>query len=501
MTRFSILLATASVFIGCSDDIHRGGGPVGPPDPPEDVADSVSASWISGDDGLLGLVLGAPPSYDRFTGHVRLDFPNNVEITRVSFDGAPLAATSHLEDWGAWLHLAPAPLEPGDRLTLVGTRDGEPFSTTLRLPQRAAPTTHLAIDALETGDGTRWTATPYSGLVGLTRAGDVVHYTGVALTDPYDPAFAGPQSGLLFAIAPVVGEPALWVASAMTGVSRFTPGIATDRADDVWEHSQPLDDDNTTWADDASQTVLAMAPVAEGLWAATLNGVFFVDRDLAWTRVADGVATTLDVDAEGRVWIGFTTQLDPNTVEEDTIGWPRAHVGLTLIAPSFTDGTLTAYRVVDSLELPVVTAIAAAGDRVFVGTPNGLAAYRYDGGFTSTPLAQTLLDGLAVSDLEPGLDGDLWVTARAECEVDRGRLLRIVGDDVTEVSLAALGERDPVRVRALPDGTLFLSTFVGTLASEAPLTSSGCEAPPVSERTADSYLIDPTDGAAERYGE
>ena len=81
-----------------------------------------------------------------------------------------------------------------------------------------------------------------------------------------------PKTLIVDASAGFSGAP--WVASAATGLSRFSYGDAATPDDDVWRHSQPVADVPDQYADDLAQTVLDLEPIAGGVWAATVRPVW-----------------------------------------------------------------------------------------------------------------------------------------------------------------------------------------------------------------------------------
>jgi hypothetical protein len=137
------------------------------------------------------------------------------------------------------------------------------------------------------------------------------------------------------------------------------------------------------------------------------------------------------------------------------------------------------------------------------------------GGLAATQNMNTaigLADGLAVVQLEPALDGGVWLAARSECEEDQGALMHLTFDAegellaATDHSARGFGERDFNVVRALPSGAIVVSTLVPSLAIVGGATLSAdaaCDrAPAASGRTADTYLLSPELGArATRLGE
>jgi hypothetical protein len=255
-----------------------------------------------------------------------------------------------------------------------------------------------------------------------------------------------------------------------------------------------------------------------------LNGLYHARRHASgidFARIADGSALALAVDASrpgGRVWVGFTTQVELQIPDVDDIA-PGASVPLTpakgaLLVVDPGDDPHDPAAASLRWALPnedAVTALlvdpAAPARGAWVGTPYGLGWVALDGEPTLAPAAVELLDGLAVVGLEATRQG-FWIAARHECERDRGRLLRVRSDAagaveaVDDFSEAGFGERDFAWVRELASGEVLVSTLVpslGVATGERAFSARGCPPPPAGDRTADLYSLSP-DGRLERFG-
>ncbi len=513
------LVATlgAPLTAGCGDDDGFVREPV-----------SVTATWSStAPDLVLTLLMQTPEATQRLLAVPEL-CPNRTTatVTGVTLGGSPIAFIGHRALSGTScvrLSLGNHTIQGGDVLVVAldDTSDTSGRSTveTVMPPLPLPPASALhALAAVRATDGTTWLATPHHGLVGVTSDGRVIEYAGVASADPWDPAAHGPQSGLVLALAPA-GARALWVSSAVTGISWFDPGgDAMLRADDVWIHGQPAA--TPPLAGELAQTAIAIAPDptdVNGLWVGTLNGLYHARRaggQIDFARIADGFAMSVSVDSYGRVWAGFSTQVmieapaEDNEVGGTSVPLMPAVGALLVVTPGSDPHDPSSADLRWALEdEDAVTALITDATGAWVGTPYGVGRVS-DDALTLEPVpAITFDDELAVVDLEPTSDG-FWLAARAECEVDRGRLLRVQLDDdgaieaVVDHSATGFGEHDFAWVHALPTGELLVSTLVpvpnGLTGDLAP-TARGCQMAPATERSADLYVLSP-DGRARRFG-
>lgn len=485
---------------------------------------SVTAGWDSAAPDLtLAYLMETPTATQRLLARPNLCASRKgVVITGISRDGTGIAFESNSAFFGescARILLGEVAVQGGDvlRVTLEDPEDG-PTTVETVIPALPLESAFHALAAVRATDGTTWLATPHHGLVGVTSDGRVVDYAGVASADLWDPAAQEPQSGLVLTIEKAVGR-ALWVSSAVTGISWFDPGAdATLLADDKWVHGQPTA--SPPLAAELAQTAVAIAPDptdANGLWVASLNGLYHarkVGDVIDFVRIADGFAVSVSVDPYGRVWCGFTTQPTITVADEndDVAG------GFVTLSPSpgallvLTPGADPHVAADADLRwaLPdedAVTAILTDSTGAWVGTPYGISRVSDDALELEAVPAVVLGDDLAVVDLEATNDG-FWLAARGECTLDEGRLLRVQLDErggveaVVDHSDAAFGERDFAWVKTLPSGELLVSTLVpvphGLTGGEAP-TARGCDMPPASERSADLYVLSP-DGHARRFG-
>ncbi len=486
---------------------------------------SVTVAWSSeAPDLVLAHVMQTPAATQRLLVVPRL-CPNRetATITGVTLDGSPLAFERQslgLDTVCARLSLGNRTIRGGDvlRVTLEDTSSRSTTVETVMPALPASPAIALhALAATRTADGTTWLATPHHGLVGVASDGRVIDYVGVASADPWDPAAQAPQSGAVLALVPA-GERALWVSSAATGISWFDPGSdVLLRSDDVWTHGQPTA--TPKLADELAQTAIAIAadPTDDnGLWVATLNGLYHARRvggRIDFARIADGFAMSLSVDPYGRIWAGFSTQVmiyapsDNDQVGSAVAPLTPAAGALLVVTPGSDPHDPSSADLRWALEdEDAVTALITDATGAWVGTPYGLGRVSDDALTLQATPAITLGAELAVVDLEPTSDG-FWLSARAECEVDRGRLLRVQLDDagaieaVVDHSAAGFGERDFAWVHALGNGELLVSTLVpviSALAGDAP-TSRGCEIAPATARSADLYVLSP-EGRASPFG-
>jgi len=517
MNRSLAALATFGVMsaAGCGDDPEFQPTPL-----------SVRANWDSmAPDIALTYVMTTPAATQRLLARPNVCANRKgAVITSVSHADVTLAFEANNAFFGescARVSLGNPTIQGGDVLS-VALADDEAGPITFEVVVPALPlppeSAFHALAAVRAEDGTTWLATPHHGLVGVTSDGRVIDYRGVASADPWDAAAREPQSGLVLTIAPAGGR-ALWVSSAVTGISWFDPGAdAMLLADDVWVHGQPTA--SPPLAAELAQTAVAIAPDptdANGLWVASLNGLYHarkVGETIDFARIADGFAVSLSVDPYGRVWCGFTTQprIDAPAEDDEVVGGvvtlnpaPGALVVVTPGADSHVAADADLRWALPDED--AVTAIVADATGAWIGTPYGLSRVSDDAIELEAVLAVVLGDDLAVVDLEPTSDG-FWLAARGECAVDEGRLLRVQLDGqgaieaVVDHSDAAFGERDFAWVHALPSGEVLVSTLVpvptGLTGGKAP-TARGCDMPPASERSADLYVLS-TDGHARRFG-
>ncbi|MCC6622327.1 MAG: hypothetical protein IT385_13780 [Deltaproteobacteria bacterium] len=468
---------------------------------------TLTATWADDtSDVIMDLVVLTPPATSRFFATLEVcpvPAPDPATITRVMQGGATLP---HTIMSGPCVELGATDLDPGDQLTVIAVNGEGSHALDLTVPAFEHAIAHHAIDALATPDGTIWTATVHHGLVGLTPDGDVVRYRGVETSDPWDPAAKMPQSAFITALAPAANG-ALWIGTATTGLSWFDP------SDGTWLHGQPLA--NVTGLEaELAQTTLAIAPDPDdpsAAWIASPAGLHharLTTTGIDVERVADGPALSVAVDDDGRVWAGFSTQVEiviepPADVGGAPTPLPVAPGALLLLEP----GADPTWLMEDE---DAVTTIAIRDGHAWIGTPYGLVRGTIgEDGPTLTPITNGLdLDPeLAVVDLAPARDG-LWLAARAECDADEGRLLRLDLDDqgaitaVHDHSERAFGERDFASVHELADGRVLVSTLVPTLDPEviATGTARGCPVPAATTRTADLYVLDPGTGAVARFG-
>lgn len=469
-----------------------------------------TATWTDAPaDPVVASVILGPTAVQRLAAAPRVALPTTGAIVEVTRDGAPLRVADGV---------VADPVAGGDVLEVAWTDDlGVAQIDEVVVPEAPADAqVHYALAGLQRGDGTIWTATPHHGLVGLAADGTVVRKAGVPTAAPWDPAFAGPQSDLVLSLAPE-GRDALWVGSAVTGVSWFDP------AGDTWIHGQP--EVSGFLGNELAQTPVALAPDGDrGVWVASLNGLWharLAGSVIDWERATDGAALAAAVDGEGRVWAGYSLAqlVEPEGTDAQgrAYGTPLASPGGTLAMIDPEDGTVT-WALAD---LQAVTAVLPRAGRVWLGTPHGLARATRLAGEIGVELLDNSVFGLdedlAVTGLAAARDGGLWVAAHAECEADRGRLLKIELDAAGEVArvvdhgTAGFGERDFAWARELDDGSLLVSTYVPTISpfvAPEPLTARGCQAP--LRGHADLYVYRPAasgvpavrgDGRVTRFGE
>jgi len=509
---------------------------------PPAPAPPVSVEWVStGPDLLLDATWWTPPQVQRWLARPRLcttgDLDGSAHILRVRRADRDLAPADAWTFFGDCVFLeAQGALEPpvagGDLFVVdLEDRDARPHLVTLTMPAFPAPpeSAFHAHAAVRQDDGTTWLATPHHGLLGVTTSGRVIHYQGIDSLASWDPMAREPQSGLVLDLARAGGR-ALWLSSATTGVSWFDPGpdpLST--ADDEWAHGQP--GGAPPLAAELAQTAVAIAPDAsdsDGLWIASLNGLHHArrtaDGQIDIARVADGTALSLTVDADGRVWVGLTTQVALEAPDEEdiapgpTVPIARAVGALLVVEPGHDPHDPSAATLRWALaDEDAVSAVLADVDRTnervrgaWVGTPYGLGYVALDETLTLAPLpAEALaLGDLAVVGLE-ATRGGFWLAARAECQQDVGRLLRVTIDDagaiaeVADLSDAGFGERDFAWMHELPSGDLLVSTLVpklSVLGDDEPLSARGCIPPPTTGQTADLYLLSPG-GQVRRFGQ
>ncbi len=426
--------------------------------------------------------------------------------TRLTVRGAngPLSATPCGKDITSCVRIADVAV--GDLLDVAVVTGSGTQTTQVIVPPEPERAT-LAFGAVEGADGTLWTATPTLGLRGFTASGDTVRYDGIDAAEAYLPTAAEPQSDMVLAIAPA-GPRALWLATAVTGLSRLDPGAdALATADDDWSHGQPEgalvvpstgESSVTELAANLAQTAVALAPdpVDDAVvYAATLDGLYravHTGSSLALTRLADGPALAVAV-AGGHVYAGFTQQIDVS--EPSNAAFGPAPKGALLDLDLATSGAT--WRLQDE---DAVTSLVVVDGIVYAGTPRGLLAVTAK---DATPVLDAQVKGLAVTALAPSRDGGFWVGTRDECAVNRGALLRVHVVDgaltaVEDLSERGFGERDFTAIRELSGGRVFVSTFVLGL-KVAMSTASGCEAPVARVRSADAYVLG-LDGQATRLG-
>jgi len=491
------------------------------------AAAPVTVAWDStAADRALVYTMTTPTATQRLLAmpDVCVERPANATITGVSLGTAALAFEAHAAFFGgscARLSLSNPTLQEGDVLVVSLSTDEGPTTVDVVVPALPTPPASAfhATAALRTNDGTTWLATPHHGLVGVTTEGRVIDYVGVASAVPWDPAAREPQSGLVLALAPAGGR-ALWVSSAVTGISWFDPGDdAMLRADDRWIHGQPLAEPQL--AAELAQTAVAIAvdPTdPNGLWVASLNGLYHARKQgeqIDFVRVAEGFALSLAVDPYGRVWAGFSTQVLIDVPDEDDlVAGPVVHLtpasgALLVLTPGSDSHDPSNADLRWALEdEDAVTSILPDAHGAWVGTPYGLTRVSDDALTLGAVPAVTLGPDLAVVDLAPTSDG-FWLAARAECEVGKGRLLRVQLDDsgaiiavVDHSDAMGFGERDFAWLQTLPSGELLVSTLVPVpkgLTGDQSVTARGCALAPASERSADLYVLAP-DGHVRRFG-
>lgn len=484
---------------------------------PEPLSFTVQPRWgRDSKDELLRLFLQVPNTIERFESLRRFSFflevsggsgRLEIEVARPrSGESVVYACEVGNHEMPCYARIYPPntpPIEPGETLAIEVRGEthevtaeamiGEVVRTTLVVP--ALPTdlqtSHLALAGYADPADTIWTATPLLGLVGITAEDAVIHYPGVSSTDPYDPTWQGPQAELVLAIEPDPDAPrAMWLGTAFTGISWFDPGpSATDEGDDVWLHAQPTDvvDDGAL---EIAQTTIALAPADGGLWIATLNGLYRATRDgqhLSVERAADGAALAV-ARGDNFVWAGFTTQLDLRSEEDRELvaSWPQARSSLLQI------DRVSGEQVEIFRTEPVVTALIADGDELWVGTPHGLM-HVVDRAVVPVPPSLQTPVGLAIVSLSPARAGGFWLAAYDECGREPGVLWHVQPNtgSVTDYSARGFGEHHFKSVRELPSGDLLVSTLATPMTWDAPVTASGCKPLEGAFTTADTYLLDP----------
>lgn len=515
---------------------------------PPPISASGEARWgeMPADDPLIAILFDTPnarqrvvPDFDRLMVAVT---SRRHEVTILSVARLETGEVLALEDCDRPIivldgsseeHCAivpPAdPLREGERLAVTYGIGGGASVLVLEVPPRpTGPDAFHALVALVDEGGTAWAGTAHHGLVGVGADGAVVRYAGIASTEPYDASYRGPQSALVMALEPDEDAGGMWLGTATTGVSWFDPGvdpIAPD--DDRWVHAQPVPEPEGLGRE-LAQTPVALAPDVEGVWAATVNGLWRArwneaGTDLHFLKVADGAAFAVAIDDAGRTWAGFTTQIDeaalapaapdpsappdPNaTPSEDLrVTWPQAEGALVVVGEQ---GLTWALPTED-----VVTAVLPRGDEVWLGTARGILRARLGSQgveLVPTGALELVPAGLAVTHLAPAAGGGFWLAARDECGVRQGVLRRIDLDvqgeivRVVDFSDRGFGERNFSFVRERPDGRVLVSTLVPTLLLVDPrqTTSSGCEPAEGSRDTADLYVLDAREGGGVwRFGE
>ncbi|MBL8784000.1 MAG: hypothetical protein JNJ59_03775 [Deltaproteobacteria bacterium] len=477
---------------------------------------SLYLRWQSGvSDPLIDAFVLAPPAIDPFAGRLSVCAyrdSRGVAITSAHLNGTVVSFTvdAHSACIGIALDRDALPVDA----VLDVIADGVTVHGVIPTPP---PTATHAFDALARGQ-VLWIATASAGLIGVDADGAFIAYDGVLATEPFDPEAPRPQSNLVLALAPA-GDRAMWVGTAVTGVSWFDPGPDPLRAeDDQWRHGQPQA--TSKYGAEFAQTPLAIAadPFAPDVaWVATLNGVYRAEKTsdaVVFERVLDGVATAIEIDAVGRVWCGFstTTHLSVSADEGDSkVALPWAEDALVVFDPG-ADRVLSPNeeRITALPNEGAVTALAADARGVWIGTPYELLHGTTDDDHVAlaTMLDTSALDDLAVVDLLASPSG-VWVATRSECESNRGRLLELRVDEaaanlsanavtsVSDLSEHGFGERDFAKIGLQPSGRLWVSTFVGEipnsfLAKDTTATARGCDQPKASERSADLYLLDET---------
>ena len=277
----------------------------------------------------------------------------------------------------------------------------------------AADARALAVAA----DGALWVAydTP---LRGLSRYGPDGWQT---LTCPT----AAPTSATVLDAAQTPG--AVWFATA-GGVSRFD-GVA-------WRTFDARDG-----LPDAPATALAAR--GQTVWAATARGIARYDGAVAggrWQLVSDAPARALAVAPDGALWVydGVAVgRLDeaaraPLPLPTAVRGMAATDGALWLATPDGVlryDGGWTVFTPDDGLPSIDVTAIAAAGGRVWAATsggPAGIDVVVYDGRrwqpHPNRDEAAELLSDDALSSVLATADGDLWLgTAGGVARYHNGR--------------------------------------------------------------------------------
>jgi ligand-binding sensor domain-containing protein/signal transduction histidine kinase len=307
----------------------------------------------------------------------------------------------------------------------VGTADGLD-----RLAAGASRFEHFAIEpasdarrntvlALSMGPReTLWIGTA-AGLEAWRLDGDAVQRRHVAV---------GAGEGRILAVYHDHGAN-LWVGTESDGLKWRDPASGSF----VSYRSVPLDDH--TLSDNQVSTVFVDRTGT--LWAGTLFGgvnradlasggfARFSFTSAAAGRAGNGKVRAITGGQDGRLWLGTTgsglISFDPATGAASQLRHDPARPG--------------------SLPDDVVTALAQAGPRLWVGTPSGLSWHdQASGRFTPVPLADPDSNAAYVQSLRTGRDGTLWIVTRgglAALEPD-GRTLRRWRHDPQDPS--SLGE-------------------------------------------------------------